>query len=143
MAFALLADHASVPPDGKLYVLGGGISNINMAQLPGRVSFAAVGGFRFTRADFNATHTVELRLVDADGGLVIPPATIQFQTAQAIPADQEEITVSAVSYLSPMFGEPGRYRVEYWGSGRLLAGVGLTVSQSPNATPPTGPPPRA
>jgi len=72
MAFAFLADHAAVPPDGKLYVLGGGINMLGMPEIPGRAAFDVVGGFRFSPADAHSVHTVELRLLDADRKLVIP-----------------------------------------------------------------------
>lgn len=127
MAFAFLADHASVPPDGKLYVLGGGINFLGLAEIPGRAGFAVVGGFRFSPADSHAVHEVELRLLDADGKLVLPPSTLRFQAAAAIPPEQEEVLVSTVTYLAPMFGDPGRYRVEFWAAGRLLAWLGVTV----------------
>jgi hypothetical protein len=135
MAFAFLADHASVPPDGKLYVLGGGINMLGIPEIPGRAGFDVVGGFRFTPADTHTVHTVELRLVDADGKLVIPPATLRFQAAASIPPEQEEVLVSTVTHLAPMFGDPGRYRAEYWTEGRLLAWVGVTVSRQPPPAP--------
>ena len=81
--FAFFADSAVVPPDGKLYVLGGGFSALSMAQLPGRVAFAVVAGFRFGAADVGQAHQVELRLLDAQGKLVIAPASLQFQSAGA------------------------------------------------------------
>ena len=139
MAFAFLADHAVVPPDGKLYVLGGGINMLAIPEIPARAVFDVVGGFRFTPADSHAVHTVELRLVDADGKLVIPPATLRFQAAESIPPDQEEVLISTVSHLAPMFGDPGRYRAEYWSEGRLLAWVGLTVAVRPQPPPGTRP----
>jgi hypothetical protein len=139
MAFAFLADHAAVPPDGKLYVLGGGINTLGLPAIPGRVAFDVVGGFRFTTADSHSVHTVELRLLDADGKLVMPTATLKFQAAQAIPPDQGEVLISTVTHMAPMFGDPGSYRAEYWTEGRLLAWVGVTVSVVPQ--PVLGPPP--
>ena len=135
MAFAFLADHAVVPPDGKLYVLGGGINMLGVPQIPARAAFDVVGGFRFGPADARSVHTVELRLLDADGKLVIPPATLRFQAAEIIPPEQEEVLVSTVTHLAPMFGDPGRYRAEYWTEGRLLAWVGVTVSRQPPPAP--------
>ena len=139
MAFAFLADHAAVPPDGKLYVLGGGINMLGIPQIPGRAAFDVVGGFRFSPADARSIHTVELRLLDADGKLVIPPATLRFQAAASIPPEQEELLVSTVTHLVPMFGDAGGYRAEYWTEGRLLAWIGLTVARRPQPAP--GPPP--
>jgi len=135
MAFAFLADHATVPPDGKLYVLGGGINMLGIPEIPGRAGFDVVGGFRFSPTDFHSVHTVELRLVDADGKLVIPPATLRFQAAAAIPPEQEEVLISTVTHLVVMFGDPGRYRAEYWYEGRMLAWIGLNVAIQPQPAP--------
>ena len=71
LSFAFFADSAVVPPDGKLYVLGGGFSALSMASLPGRAAFAVVAGFRFSAADVGQAHQVELRLTDAQGKLVL------------------------------------------------------------------------
>lgn len=73
VAFAFLADSAVVPPDRKLYVLGGGFTTLTMPNLPGRATFAVVAGFRFTASDAKTVHAVEVRLVDAEGKLVLPP----------------------------------------------------------------------
>jgi len=129
MAFAFFADSATVPPDGKLYVLGGGFSAIALPQLPGRASFAVVAGFRFQAADVNSTHTVELRFVDADGKLVLPVANLQFQAAGTLPPEQQQVTVSTVSYMNPTFGEPGQYTAEFWAGERLLSTAILAVTE--------------
>lgn len=136
MAFALLADQAVVPPDRKLYILGGGISTITAAQLPGRYGFAAIGSFRFQAAELQAGQLVELRLVDADGGLVMAPVTLRFVAGQPELPEGSEITLNTVTYLVPTFGAPGSYRAEYWGAGRLLGAAPLTVMQAPEAQAP-------
>jgi hypothetical protein len=99
------------------------------------VAFDVVGGFRFTTADSHSVHTVELRLLDADGKLVMPPATLKFQAAAAISPDQGEVLISTVTHMAPMFGDQGRYRAEYWTEGQLLAWVGVTVSVVPQPAP--------
>jgi hypothetical protein len=131
--FAFFADSAVVPPDGKLYVLGGGFSTLSMAQLPSRVAFAVVAGFRFTAADVGQAHQVELRLLDAQGKLVIAPANLQFQSAGATLVPGQEVSISTVTVLQPMFGEPGRYTVEFWTEGAQLGTVSLQVEER---TPP-------
>jgi hypothetical protein len=127
--FAFFADSAVVPPDGKLYVLGGGFSTLSMAQLPGRVAFAVVAGFRFEAADLGQAHQVELRLLDAQGKLVIAPANLQFQSAGATLSPGQEVSISTVTVLQPMLGEPGRYTVEFWTEGNQLGAVGLHVKE--------------
>jgi hypothetical protein len=127
--FAFFADSAVVPPDGKLYVLGGGFSTLSMVQLPGRVAFAVVAGFRFGPADIGEPHQVELRLLDAAGKLVIAPASLQFQSAGATLSPGQEVSISTVTVLQPMFGEPGAYAVEFWTGGNRLGAVSLHVEE--------------
>lgn len=138
LSFAFFADSAVVPPDGKLYVLGGGFSTLALPQLPGRAGFAVVAGFRFGPADVAQTRAVELRFVDADGKLVLPAASLQFQSAGGQLQPGQEVSVSTVTLLQPMFGEPGTYSAEFWGEGRLLSSVHLHVEERtpPQAVPP-------
>ncbi|HKR99376.1 MAG TPA: hypothetical protein VJU79_07660 [Candidatus Dormibacteraeota bacterium] len=143
LSFAFFADSAVVPPDGKLYVLGGGFTTLALGQLPGRANFAVVAGFRFGPADSSTTHAVELRFVDADGKLVLPAASLQFQSSGApLPAGQE-VSVSTVTFLQPMFAEPGTYAAEFWSDGRVLATVRLNVEERkpPMGGPAPGPRP--
>src|ERR1700737_783190 len=135
LSFAFFADSAVVPPDGKVYVLGGGFSTLALPQLPGRAAFAVVAGFRFGAADVGQTQQVEVRLVDAEAKLVTPAANLQFQSqGGTLPAGQE-ISISTVTILQPMFGEPGTYTAEFWYEQVRLAGVNLHVMER-QAPPP-------
>lgn len=136
--YAFFADSAAAP-DRKLYVLGGGFSTVQLPEIPGRVGFAVCAGFRFTDADAGRTYEVELRFVDAGGKLVVPPATLQFQSAAIPPGQDLEVTVPTISYLTPTFGEPGRYAAEYWLGDRMLTQVRLRVMEQERA-PGTGGP---
>ena len=129
LSFAFFADHASVPPDGKVYVLGGGFSALHLPRLPGQATFAVVAGFRFGGGDTGKTHVVELRLVDSRGKQLLPPATLQFQSAGPLPQEDRVVSVSTVTYLSPMFGEPGVYSAEFWAAERLLTTVDVLVEE--------------
>ena len=127
LEYAFFADTAAVPPDRKLYVLGGGFSTISLPEIPGRATFAVIAGFRFGVADAGRNHQVELRFVDDGGKLVVPPAPLNFQLGDAPPGGDLDITVPTVSYITPMFGEPGRYAAEFWSGDRLLTQVRLRV----------------
>jgi hypothetical protein len=129
LSFAFFADSAVVPPDGKLYVLGGGFSALSMASLPGRAAFAVVAGFRFSAADVGQAHQVELRLTDSQGKLVLAPVTLQFQAAGAKLVPGQEISISTVTVLQPMFGEPGVYITEFWTGGNRIGAVNLNVEE--------------
>jgi hypothetical protein len=135
LSFAFFADSAAVPPDGKVYVLGGGFSTLALPQLPGRAAFAVVAGFRFGPSDVGQTQQVELRLVDADGKLVIPAANLQFQSAGAKLEPGQEVSISTVTVLQPMFAEPGIYTAEFWAQARRLTGINLHVMER-QAPPP-------
>jgi hypothetical protein len=74
-------------------------------------------------------HQVELRLLDAQGKLVIAPASLQFQSAGATLGPGQEVSISTVTVLQPMFGEPGKYTVEFWTGGNQLGVVNLHVEE--------------
>ena len=142
MSFAFFADSATVPPDGKFYALGGGFSALALPSLPGMASFAVVAGFRFNSADAGTVHLSELRFVDSLGKLVLPPATMRFESAGPPPAGTAEVSVSTVSVLQPTLAEPGEYAAQFWHEGVLLNAVRLHVleQQRPaNAPAPGGP----
>lgn len=133
LSFAFFADAATVPPDGKLYVLGGGFSALALQQLPGMASFAVVAGFRFNASDAGQTRVVELRFVDHLGKLVLPPAAMRFESAGPPPAETGEVSLSTVNLLQPTLGEPGEYAAEFWHEQTLLAAVRLHVLEQPRA----------
>lgn len=128
------------PPDRKFYVLGGGLFHIGLPQIPGRATFCIVAGFRFGPEDAEQAHHVELRFLDGEGKLVIQPVEMNFQSGPPPPGEELDICLPTVTYISPMFGEPGRYTAEYWGDGELLARVRLRVQeqQVPQAVPAPG-----
>ena len=140
MSFAFFADSATVPPDGKFYALGGGFSALALPSLPGMASFAVVAGFRFSAADAGRVHVIELRFVDAQSKLVLPPATMRFESAGPPPAGSAEVSVSTVSVLQPTLGEPGEYAAQFWHEGVLLSAVRLHVLEQPQAQPAPGRP---
>ena len=135
LSFAFFADSAVVPPDGKLYVLGGGFSALSMASLPGRAAFAVVAGFRFSAADVGQAHQVELRLTDSQGKLVLAPMTLQFQASGARLVPGQEVSISTVTILQPMFGEPGLYATEFWYEGNRIGAVNLNVEERSTPEP--------
>jgi hypothetical protein len=143
LSFAFFADAATVPADGKVYVLGGGFSALALPQLPGMASFAVVAGFRFSAEDAAQAQVIELRFVDNLGKLVLPPTSMRFESAGAPPVGAVEVSVSTVTVLHPTLGEPGEYAAEFWRESTLLATVRLNVleQQMPSSAP--GSPPLA
>lgn len=138
LIFAFLADHASLA-DGKLYVLGGGFSILQLAELPSRTTFASIAAFRFNAADAGRSHSVELRLADTAGKLHMAPQTLTFQMGAEPPPQGEDVTVPTATYMQPMFAEPGAYSVEYWYDGKMLESIRLSVRErQPQGPAPVG-----
>jgi hypothetical protein len=75
-----VADYATALPDGKLFIGGGGIHNLNLVQIPGPL---AIGLYLVLRLNvpFHETsrpHSVRLRLLDEDGHPVGPDPIAEF-----------------------------------------------------------------
>lgn len=143
LSFAFFADSATVPGDGKVYVLGGGFSALALVQLPGMASFAVVAGFRFSAADAGRAHVIELRFVDRLSKLVLPPTTMRFESSGPPPTGVGEVSVSTVTQLHPTLAEPGEYAAEFWHEGHLVSAVRLTVMEQQRPGPVAGGPPPA
>ena len=128
IAFAFLADQAVLPPDGKFYVLGGGLATLALPELPYRFGFCVVAGFRFQASELVQARSVEVRLIDSQSKLVVTPATVNFPSGMA-PDGAEEVTVQTVIQLVAMFGEPGQYAVQIWAEQQLMTTIKLGVRE--------------
>jgi hypothetical protein len=127
--YAFFAETAAIPPDRKFYVLGGGLFHIGLPQIPGRATFCVVAGFRFGPDDAGHVHRVELRFVDSEGRLVIQPVEMNFQSGPPPTGEELDICLPTVTYISPMFGEEGRYFAEYWLEDQMLTRIRLRVQE--------------
>lgn len=71
--FALLADAVATPPDGKLYVLGGGIDTIGVQRFPATHPFLAlVVKLQLHPTECDRQHHLEIELWDPDGKRIGP-----------------------------------------------------------------------
>ena len=131
MGYSFLADYAVVPPDGKVYAMGLGFDNLVFAELPAQGRFAVVAAFRLNAADIEARHEVELRLVDADGKLVVAPATLQLQVQINGPKPEgpTEVTLPTITYMTPTFDQAGVYNLEFWYQARILSSIRVNVHE--------------
>jgi len=111
--FALLADAAATPPDGKLYLIGGGVETILSPKFPcyhGNLSL--VMRFIFTPLDAGSNHRVRVNLIDADGREEIPPLELNIPMPETFP-DVVRAGVSIVGNLQGLkFEKPGEYRFD-------------------------------
>jgi hypothetical protein len=108
----LLADHAEAV-NGKLYVVGGAWNRIAASSFPAthnHVSVAAV--IHVPWEVTNQSHTIELRLVDSDGGPVIPePVHGSFEAGRppGMRPGDEQLVVLVFNFEGLVFERPGTY----------------------------------
>jgi Family of unknown function (DUF6941) len=97
-----LCDHATVPPDGKIYIHGGGIHQLFAAQIPGplRALFLVVR-LSIPWHMLGEPHTVRIRALDLDRrpvGPTDPLLTTPFELGRPPghrPGDESAINICA------------------------------------------------
>ncbi len=97
-----LCDHATVPPDGKIYINGAGVNQIYLAQMPGplRALFLVVR-LAIPWHMLGEPHSVRLRALDADRnpiGPTDPLLTTPFELGRPPghrPGDESAINICA------------------------------------------------
>jgi|SRR5579859_86553 len=78
LLFAFLADFALAHPDGKAYVVGGGVDTVYAAQLPAQhPQISLIVKIEFTPRECGRQHTVEVHGLDEDGEPFMQPTTMQ------------------------------------------------------------------
>jgi hypothetical protein len=97
-----LCDHATVPPDGKIYMHGAGINQLFMAQMPGplRALFLVVR-LSIPWHMLGEPHTVRIRALDPDRspvGTTDPLITTPFELGKPAghrPGDESAVNICA------------------------------------------------
>jgi hypothetical protein len=97
-----LCDHASVPPDGKIYIHGGGVHQLFVPQIPGplRTLFLVVR-LSIPWHMLGEPHTVNIRALDLDRhpvGATDPLITTPFELGRPPghrPGDESAINICA------------------------------------------------
>lgn len=108
----LLADHAEAV-NGKLYVVGGAWNRISTSSFPAthnHLSVAAVIHVPWEVTD--QSHSIELRLVDADGAPIIPePVNGTFEAGRppGMRPGDEQLVVLVFDFEGLRFERPGTY----------------------------------
>jgi hypothetical protein len=108
-----LCDHATVPPDGKLYIHGGGIHQLYVAQMPGPLrALYLVVRLSIPWHMLGEPHTVRIRALDLDRnpvGPTDPLLTTPFELGRPPghrPGDESAVNIcaelSGLSVQQPM-----------------------------------------
>lgn len=76
--FAFLADFGLAHPDGKIYVIGGGLDTIQVPSFPAmHPQITLVLKLEFAPTECGQQHTITIHPLDADGAPFLPAATLQ------------------------------------------------------------------
>ncbi len=108
-----LCDHATVPPDGKLYIHGAGVHQLFLQQIPGPLrSLYLVARLSIPWHMLGEPHTVRIRALDLDRhpvGPVDPLITTPFELGKPPghrPGDESAINIcaelSGIAIAQPM-----------------------------------------
>lgn len=125
----LLADSATTV-EGKLFILGGGVTRLTVPDVPtGFPLLAVVARFRADHIDdLRETHFVRFRMESPDGDLVVDIESIELAAPGAEGAEEEELYGNLVLSFGPVvLPVIGLYDLGLWVDGELVRTMKLPV----------------
>jgi hypothetical protein len=115
LSYAFLADAADVQ-NGKVYVLGGGITVLWRPQYPAPVGVAVVASFAFNASESGSERPLRLEINDADGNGVAPAMEATFKLPSRADGAPTSVPLEAAFAVriadAPIIPGPGLYAIE-------------------------------
>lgn len=107
----IVADGVSTPPDGKFYIHGGGISRVEVPQLPFPMPLGVLLRFRVDDDDLLRSHRIALVLIGPRGVPNVPGVEFDLAAPDDLPeavAGEERFTnvglqINAVAVLGGLY----------------------------------------
>ena len=126
----ILADAVSAPPDGKIYVHGGGFSRYEIPRLPAPIPLGVWIRIRVEDADIDKPHSIEVTLLGPAGVPNIPPIAVEAvppsEGMEAL-AEGEERFLNLALQLPAVAVRDGLYHLQLQIDGELAREVPLPV----------------
>jgi hypothetical protein len=148
VAFAYLADYALAHPDGKMYVVGGGLDTIFAVQLPVQVpQMSLVVKIEFAPTECGRQHAVEIHGLDSDGNPFLPASNFFAMPLRNPSAPMLPSGVQFVLNMPLLLTRAGEYAFSLVVDGSELASIPLRValvqvqSEQPGSDPEATPNP--
>jgi hypothetical protein len=136
LEYALLADAAQVS-DGKLYILGGGVTILWRQEFPAPLGVVLVAQLTYGRTEADAGHVLRVRVLDADGNPVLPEMQGELHVGGAAPGLPANVPLAIPVLVPfpplPVVQRPGAYSVEIAVDGRDVKSLPFAVAQPPAA----------
>lgn len=134
LTVAVVADAAIAnPQDGKLYILGGGISVIGVQRFPVQhPALSLAVGVEFSPSECGRQHTLEVYLLNPDGQPLVPGLTQQFVPPRNLAdATLPSSWQAVINYQQLQFQKPGDNAFSIVIDGQEVASLPLRVFQVP------------
>ncbi len=133
LGFAFLANAAEVGPDGRFYVLGGGIDGITAASVPALLpAVAVVASVRFSAEECGRSHKLRLTITRPDGSDagVEPSINLDPTAYPLLPQLGPDLKV-AFNLFNFVLPEFGRYSFNFFIGDRRIGDFCLNVAEPP------------
>lgn len=128
--YALIADAAQTSPDGKLYVMGGGIDRIFADQYPAlHPTMALVVKIRLHPVECDKPHKLAIELWNEDGQQFGPKIEGEFE-AKRQPKARSGSVQMVLNIMGLEFPKEGDYEFHISVNGQYLKSLPLYVERS-------------
>lgn len=130
--FAFLADSAEAEPGRKFYVLGGGIDSITAPAFPTvHPLVALVMRILAHPSEVDRAHTMEIHLMDSDGGELAKVQGSFVPTAGAAPGRETSMNL-VMNFVGTRFEAAGDYEISILINGQHQRSLPLTLRALPS-----------
>lgn len=133
---AFLADFAVAHPDGKLYVIGGGLDFLTPSHFPYiHSSLSLAAKIEFPLSELGRTRTIEVIPMDADGRAFGQAMSMQVKPERNETYPHLPVSLNMVINMQGLqFQGPGDRSFAILGDGNELTAVVLHVLPAPGST---------
>jgi hypothetical protein len=112
----LLADAVSAPPDGKMYIHGGGLTRINAPMLPFSLQLGVAVRLAVTEDELRTPHVFSLTFTDHNGAEIHP--TLQLKSMpltqiEPLAEGEERFAQLALNVGGLTFTREGPCKIEF------------------------------
>jgi hypothetical protein len=142
----LLADAATAPPDGKLYIHGGGLTVIRAPITPISVPLSLAIRLEIEERELHVPHVLRLSILAPDGNSVWPAQELGFgpmDEPQQVADGEERYIQLALSFGALTFESEGVYTFSLAADGETLREMAVPVVVVGQHRPDQPPPNRA